>query len=96
MVIAFLKIFFYIIVKLIIHQIWQWLITLKHIKDLKYLTPRCSNLYIFLKDIWSPDGEGSYYDFWKRYENISQEDDFQPEVVLSPGNNSFGACSMKN
>ena len=69
--------------------------TLKHIKDLKYLTSHCSNLYIFLKDIWSPDGEGSYYDFWKRYENISQEDDFQPEVVLSPGNNSFGACSMK-
>jgi len=37
------------------------------------------------QDVWSPDGEGSYYDFWKRYENISMEDDFEPEVVLSPG-----------
>ncbi len=38
-----------------------------------------------LQDIYSPSGEGSYYDFWREYEGIPEGEVFNPEVIVSPG-----------
>jgi hypothetical protein len=58
----------------------------------QYLEPASSPTLAHLfksvtQDIWSPAGadNGSYYDFWKNYENIPDNEDFEPEVTMSPG-----------
>ncbi|XP_023326545.1 N-acetylated-alpha-linked acidic dipeptidase-like protein [Eurytemora carolleeae] len=49
-------------------------------------SPTLSHLFTdATKDIDSPDGNGSYYDFWKRYEGIPEDEDFEPHVGMSPG-----------
>jgi len=55
-----------------------------------YLEPAASPTMAHLfksatKDIWSPDGNGSYYDFWSRYEETKENEEFEPEVTMSPG-----------
>jgi len=54
----------------------------------QYLEPAASPTMAHLfksatQDIWSPSGNESYYDFWRRYEG--EEGDFQPDVRTSPG-----------
>jgi hypothetical protein len=38
-----------------------------------------------LQDIYSPTGQGSYYDYWREYEGTPEGDEFNPEVITSPG-----------
>jgi len=37
------------------------------------------------QDVWSPDGDGSYYDYWKRQEKIPADQEFEPDILMSPG-----------
>ena len=42
-------------------------------------------LITLCQDVYSPDGNGSYYDFWKKYEGVPEDEDFEPYVGMSPG-----------
>lgn len=50
-------------------------------------SPTIANLLVeATKDIYSPENDAeSYYDFWKRWAEVPEGEEFKPEIIMSPG-----------